>query len=474
MKRFFPILLCLALLLVCCPNVLAAEPPNGWATVAVFDYTLDRYSAEQTVPVVTLRLNDATICDEVPGVVVNNRTLAPLRLLAEKMGAQVEWVPNAAQVVVRLGSDTILLTLGSDTAYVNGISHPLPDGVPATGVFYQNQGYTMVPLRFFSETFHCQVEWEQESYTASVFTPDYQRPLSEQLEVVEPPIEPENPLLAGLDTPISPEKFLICLDAGHGGKWSGAVHEEVMEKDLTIAMTHKLNDILRAMGYNTLLTREQDEDVELVERAVIANKANADIFVSIHCNAIDNGPDIQGLIAFYYPGSKEGENLAQSIQTSACQFSGAVDRGINSANYAVVRETYMPAVLVETGFMTCHEELLRLMDDTYQTDLVRGIAQGIVGYLNTKAANAQSKEAIPEEEPEEEDVILDIDTPDVQLPEDPSENLPKTQDPDSPDPDTETADTESPDSLDGEVLALENHPAEDTQDPRPPISETED
>ncbi len=423
MKRFFSALLCLALLLVCCPKALAA-PPNGSVTIAVFDYSLDKYRPQQDANVVALRLNGEEIRGEVPGMILNSRTLAPLRLLAEKMGAQVEWVPDAAQVVVRMGSDTILLTLGSDIAYVNGVAQPLPDGVPATAVSYENQGYTMVPLRFFSETFHCRVDWAQESYAALVFTPDYpseepERPVapagpieSEQpaapetpvepapsetpsdpvpsepapSETPETPQEPENPLLAGLDTAITPEKFLICLDAGHGERWSGAAHEGILEKDLNIAMVHKLNDILLAKGYRTLLTRKGDEDVGLKERSVIANEANADIFVSIHCNAIDNGPNVQGLIVFHYPGNVQGKALAQSIQTPACEFSGAYDRGISSANFSVVRESHMPSVLVETGFMTCHEELMRLADDTYQGNIARGIAQGVIRYLNAQAA----------------------------------------------------------------------------------------
>lgn len=471
MKRFFSLLLCFALLLVCCPNALAAQPPNGSAAVAIYDYTLDRYSPKQTVPIVSLKLNDAVIQDKIPGVVLNSRTLAPLRLLAEKMGAEVEWVPDAAQVVVRLGSDTILLTLGSDIAYVNGVAQPLPDSVPATGVFYQDQGYTMVPLRFFSETFHCRVDWVQESYTACVFTPDYvisgnpeppaqsvppaetEPPADASTEAPIEPEQPDSPLLVGLDAAISPENFLICLDAGHGGKWSGAVHEGIMEKDLTISMIHKLNDILRAKGYNTLLTREEDENVELLERSIIANEAKADIFVSIHCNAIDNGPNVQGLIVFHYPGSERGKALAQSIQTPACEFTGAKDRGVDHANFSVVRETYMPAVLVETGFMTCHEELMRLMDDTYQTNMARGIAQGIIRYLNAQAA-AQSKET-----PEEETLPgADIETPDIQDPEKSSEEeqlaesaAPDEEDPNAPSGISNDQETPTPEgSPDGE------------------------
>lgn len=355
MKRFLPFLLLFALLLPLYAE--AAAPPNGVVEMQVYDYARGTYDASQPLPVVELALDEISVgWEPVPGVVLNGRTMAPLRGLAERLGAQVEWVQDAAQVVVRRGPDTVVLTMGQDTARVNGVTRPLPDGVPATAMFYQGQGYTMVPLRFFSEVLGCAVTWEQSSYTARLST--------------------------ALDTPVAPERYLIALDAGHGGSASGAYYEGTAEKELNLSMVRKLDEILRGMGYRTMLTRAGDEDVGLKARSDLANQAGADIFVSIHCNAAVNAPNFQGLYVYHYPGSARGQALAQAIQTPACQFTGAVDRGINSANFSVVRESKMPAVLVETGFMTCHQELKRLKSEAYQSRMVQGIAQGIVKYLN--------------------------------------------------------------------------------------------
>ena len=358
MKRFLPLLLVFALL---CPLAAsAATPPNGTARVQVYDYQQDTYGPSQVLPVVKLALNGEELDDApIPGVVVNGRTLAPLRTLAERMDARVEWAQSAAQVVVKRGNNTVVLTLGQTTARVNGADRPLPDGVAATTVFYQGQGHTMVPLRFFSEMLGCTVTWEQSSYTARVST-------------------------TALEQPIRPEKYLIALDAGHGGSATGAYYENTAEKDLNLAMIRKLDEILRGLGYHTLLTRTSDVDVGLKQRSVLANNSNADIFVSIHCNASATNHNFQGLYVYHYPGSVRGAALAQTIQTPACQFTGAIDRGINNANFSVVRESKMPAVLVETGFMTCHEELERLKNDAYQSLMAQGIAQGIVRYLNGK------------------------------------------------------------------------------------------
>lgn len=358
MKRFLPLFLLFALL---CPTFGSAAPeaPNGTVRAQIYDYSTATYAPQQELQVVKLALDGAVVDTQgMPGVVVSGRTLAPLRVLAERLGAQVTWVQDQAQVIVTRGEDTVVLTMGQATAQINGVTEPLPDAVPAMAISYEGQGYTMVPLRFFSEVLGCAVTWEQHSYTARITTT--------------------------LERPISPEKHLIALDAGHGGSASGAYYENTAEKDLNLAMIRKLDEILRGMGYRTLLTRTEDVYVGLKDRSDQANAAQADIFVSIHCNAAENSPYFQGLYVYHYPGSVAGECLARAIQTPACAFTGAVDRGINSANFSVVRESNMPAVLVETGFMTCHEELERLKNEEYQSRMAQGIAQGIVRYLNAQ------------------------------------------------------------------------------------------
>lgn len=371
MKRFLPLFLSLTLLAGLGPASVAAVP-NGTVTAAVYNYELQRYDDAREMSRVNLRLDGRPIAGEMPGVILGGRTMAPLRLLAEGLGAQVEWVPDRAQVLVTRGEDAILLTLGDPIAQVNGQPRELPDGVPATTISYEGQGYTMVPLRFFSETLDCRVDWTQQSYTASVAQRRY---IGQEMDL----------LLAPLDTPIDPERRLIVLDPGHGGSASGAYYEETAEKDLNLAMAKRVEAILNALGYRVVMTRQGDTDLGLYERAWLANAAEADIFVSIHCNAAENHPDFQGTYVYHYPGSEQGMALAQSIQTQACAFTGSIDQGIDSANFVVVRESYMPAVLVETGFMTCHEELVRLRDEVYQTRMAQGIAQGIIQYLNLRS-----------------------------------------------------------------------------------------
>lgn len=183
--------------------------------------------------------------------------------------------------------------------------------------------------------------------------------------------------------PINPQSSTIVIDPGHGGSRPGARYEGIEEKDIDLSVSLKLAAILRDKGYNVVMTRTTDVEVGLYERADIANAVNANLFVSIHSNAADNSPDYQGIYTYYYPTSNRGARLATAIQKPLTTLTGGIDRGIRPADFVVIRETDMCAVLVEMGFMSNHEELTKLIDDSYQDKLALGIADGIVSYLNS-------------------------------------------------------------------------------------------
>lgn len=202
-----------------------------------------------------------------------------------------------------------------------------------------------------------------------------------RVSVTDVPEQPEVP-------PLDPSKITIAIDPGHGGNQPGAVYpdangNDVKEKDLTLPMSLMLADILEDRGYNVVLTRTGDDSVSLADRAKMANAAGAELFVSIHCNALDR-TDYEGIFTYYYPNSTRGEALAKQVQAGVVAATGGIGRGTPSANFQVLRETTMPAVLVETGFMTHPGELARLCDPTYQQKIALGIANGIDAYLNTR------------------------------------------------------------------------------------------
>lgn len=171
----------------------------------------------------------------------------------------------------------------------------------------------------------------------------------------------------------------VVLDAGHGGDDPGATVGGVYEKDINLAITLRVRELLEADGELTvLLTRGEDVFISLTDRAAYANEAGADLFVSIHANALENNDSFSGIYTFYHPQKRSDQALARTIQSAAAEAAGGIDRGVRGEDYAVLRETTMSAVLVETGFMTCPEELARLTDAAYQDRLAAGIAQGIL------------------------------------------------------------------------------------------------
>lgn len=177
--------------------------------------------------------------------------------------------------------------------------------------------------------------------------------------------------------------FRVVLDPGHGGKDPGAVVGDYMEKDINLCIALQVRELLAVQeGIQVTMTRDEDIFLELDERADLANKEKADLFISIHANALEDNDSFSGLFTFYHSGKRSGIAPAGQMQAAVVAASGATDRGTRGANYAVLRETKMPAILIETGFMTCPEELARLIDPEYQTKLAQGITNGILSIKN--------------------------------------------------------------------------------------------
>lgn len=173
---------------------------------------------------------------------------------------------------------------------------------------------------------------------------------------------------------------VICLDAGHGGADPGAIGRSgTKEKDIALIVTQKVRDIL-VEDHNVLLTRTGDCYLNLTERGLIANSMSADIFVSIHCNAFaDKG--VKGIETYHYPTSTLGRLLALEIQRALISVTDTIDRGVKTADFQVLRETQMPAALVELGFLTNEKEEKLLSTEKYQDTLAKAIAHGIKEYL---------------------------------------------------------------------------------------------
>ncbi|HCE42620.1 MAG TPA: hypothetical protein DET40_03630 [Lentisphaeria bacterium] len=196
---------------------------------------------------------------------------------------------------------------------------------------------------------------------------------------------------------------VIVIDPGHGGKDNGAQGRFYREKDLVLQMARRLKDILRAKGYIVLLTRDKDTFIELPDRPAKAAALKADLFVVLHCNSAGHGVSgINGVETYCLtpegaPSSadakaksskKEDGNsfnknnlyLAYCIQRGVLRNTGATDRGVKQARFAVLRDARCPAVLVEAGFLSNLTEERNLATGSYQDKITFGIAEGIIAY----------------------------------------------------------------------------------------------
>lgn len=188
-------------------------------------------------------------------------------------------------------------------------------------------------------------------------------------------------------TPIE-ERPLIIIDAGHGGADKGAVNrkQHVYEKKLCFSTAAFLKERLEKLGYKTLLIRPKDTFVELDERVKIANRQPSSLFVSLHFNSAPNA-HAEGIEVYYFNDPEHpiirhdlSKALAQSIVIQACKSTGATSRGARVGSYRVIRNTKMPACLVEGGFVTNRAEAKKLLQSHYLQKLADGIAKGIDQY----------------------------------------------------------------------------------------------
>lgn len=171
---------------------------------------------------------------------------------------------------------------------------------------------------------------------------------------------------------------IICLDPGHGGKDPGATGGGVLEKDIALDVSKKIRAYLQAAKCSVILTRENDTFISLGNRAAEANMWGADLFVSVHCNSADNA-SAHGMEVYVHTSrGRDSTRAAHAIYDRLLPASGLKGRGVKSKDLAVLRETSMPAVLVELGFISNPIDRAKLTNLAWQDDAAKAIADGIV------------------------------------------------------------------------------------------------
>lgn len=183
---------------------------------------------------------------------------------------------------------------------------------------------------------------------------------------------------------------IITLDAGHGGSDPGAIGSDgTKEKNITLAITKAVKELLEKKGAKVYMTRTTDVDVygpnasdadELQARVNVGEKYNSDLFVSLHINSSVN-KNVGGFSTYYYPKTNNDLRIAKSIQDQLTANFGVDDLGVRQANFYVIKRISMPATLVEMCFISNEKELVLMKGKWFQNKTARLIAAGIEKYF---------------------------------------------------------------------------------------------
>ncbi len=237
--------------------------------------------------------------------------------------------------------------------------------------------------------------------------------------------EDKGEIVASESTFQSSKIDMVVIDAGHGGKDPGAVGKNSYEKVLTLQIAQKLAKALARNGINVLLTRNKDEFVELRKRAQLANDYKADLFISIHCNAsrqksrkgtevfilstskvtdkrVQEAIAVENSVVSKYEGASAlahyndldfvlkdmalsehllaSNDLAHCVQEQMVSLTGFNDRGVKQGPFYVLKGAFMPAILVELGFISNPTQEKQLNSDNYQEKFVRAILNGVLKF----------------------------------------------------------------------------------------------
>jgi len=177
--------------------------------------------------------------------------------------------------------------------------------------------------------------------------------------------------------------YKIVLDAGHGAHDPGAIGiTGYREKDFNLAVTQKVEALLKKDGrFKVYMTRSDDTFVALNDRASFANNQKADLFLSFHANALV-GSAATGTETFY--SRADSKRLADTVHKHLLKATGLKDRGVKTAGYVVIKKTTMPAILLESGFLTNAKDEALLRNEAKQNEIAAAVVAGIKEYLKLK------------------------------------------------------------------------------------------
>jgi N-acetylmuramoyl-L-alanine amidase len=203
------------------------------------------------------------------------------------------------------------------------------------------------------------------------------------------------------------KNFTLVLDAGHGGDAKGAEMNGVAEKDITLAMANKIKALAEAKGIKVVTTRKADENISIKDRT----KADGSILISLHVNSSPTNQSAQSNGMEFFIPKDDGDQvkLAQAKLITQYLFKGiqnlkgiAINTNPKQAGLALLRESKVPGVVVELGYLTNQNDFKFLTDENKQNELAQGIVNGILAYkegvLAEQEVATNQKAALPQQE----------------------------------------------------------------------------
>lgn len=393
-------------------------------------------------------INEDSLKTDYSPYIKEGRTFVPIREITEKLGADVKWNGKDKSIKITLNGDVINMQIDNSKVTVNDKKIELDHAQAPQLALYskpRKETKTMVPLRFISETFGYNVDWNNDKVRAeistektnsivednknkdkknkkktqksknskvnskSIFDDNFFQSNVEKKETknIKNQINKgnEDKIFEEADLDLKEKKnrvikdkieingkLNIVIDPGHGGKDSGAVAVDgyTYEKDLNLLVAENLMEKLNENSeINARITRTRDEYIKLLDRASVSNDSNADLFLSIHFNSSDNS-SAQGIEVLYASEKNVKikdtvqKHFASCLQKALIRETGAVDRGIkNTPAIIVLNKTKNVSALVELGFLSNESDLENIKDPDYIDKLARGIYNGIEDYMNS-------------------------------------------------------------------------------------------
>lgn len=364
-------------------------------------------------------INGAFIGLDMPAKIINNKIMVPLRVVSEQMGLDVQWIGETREIHIEQPIKEEELPLIPDVEISNETQYEVEDNIPEvlkldnieylegdkTLTIYPSeeidtnqvtiedlyrQKQLVIDLGANYEEDFEEGKWDINQKTVKSITVvnDETTKLIMDTQSIHTVniIEDEDKLQIELVKPKEKYDQIIMIDPGHGGYAPGTTVNGVVEKDINLKQAIAAKEMIENnTDIKVYMTREDDTGVENRNRTILANEIEADFFISMHNNYADR-KDASGTEVFYYPSEQDdrSQEIAKMIQNKIIMYGGIRDRGIKpGVDLIVLNTSQMPAVLIEGGFLSNEEDLVKLVSEDCTQLYAYAIYEAVVEIFST-------------------------------------------------------------------------------------------